>query len=274
MRHRLTLGSLTDRHRSLPAVLESDMDRQAQWKGWWMTLTRRGTHVKRLWMQMLWSLSWQYINKTSAAGFQPETFNTPKFSSATPERNERLISTSSCGSTQITSGTRYFFSWFRLPPQIVPPQRRRDSSVRHRNKICQYVAAWHSRETNLVSEKKPKAATQRLLKIQESVGNHPSRICQTHHRRAVPALGRSRCTDYHSAFWVNVLTCGQWCHLHCGHMGTNTQYLTQTTETQQLGTLCSPSAPVAETGCCRFWWEIYDNMGTMDLICTVHYKLR
>lgn len=112
MRHRLTLGSLTDRHRSLPAVLESDMDRQAQWKGWWMTLTRRGTHVKRLWMQMLWSLSWQYINKTSAAGFQPETFNTPKFSSATPERNERLISTSSCGSTQITSGTRYFFPDF------------------------------------------------------------------------------------------------------------------------------------------------------------------
>lgn len=272
MRHRLTLGSLTDRHRSLPAVLESDMDRQAQWKGWWMTLTRRGTHVKRLWMQMLWSLSWQYINKTSAAGFQPETFNTPKFSSATPERNERLISTSSCGSTQITSGTRYFF------PDFVCRRRSYLLSVGgilQCDTEIRYVSMWlHDTAGRQTLFRKPKAATQRLLKIQESVGNHPSRICQTHPHRAVPALGRSRCTDYHSAFWVIVLTCGQWCHLHCGHMGTNTQYLTQTTETQQLGTLCSTSAPVAETGCCRFWWEIYDNMFTMDPTCTVHYKLR
>lgn len=29
-KYRNTLGSLTDRHRSLPAVLEYDMDRQAQ----------------------------------------------------------------------------------------------------------------------------------------------------------------------------------------------------------------------------------------------------
>lgn len=272
MRHRLTLGSLTDRHRSLPAVLESDMDRQAQWKGWWMTLTRRGTHVKRLWMQMLWSLSWQYINKTSAAGFQPETFNTPKFSSATPERNERLISTSSCGSTQITSGTRYFFSWFRLPPQIVPPQRRRDSSVRHRNKICQYVAAWHSRETNLVSEAEgsdTKVAENPGKCRKSPVSNLPDPSPQgcagvrevSLHRLSFCFLGK--CSDLWSMVSFALRTHGD------KHTISHTNNWNPTAR----NTLLSIST-------CGWNWLLpilvrnYDNMFTMDLICTVHYKLR
>lgn len=273
MRHRLTLGSLTDRHRSLPAVLESDMDRQAQWKGWWMTLTRRGTHVKRLWMQMLWSLSWQYINKTSAAGFQPETFNTPKFSSATPERNERLISTSSCGSTQITSGTRYFF------PDFVCRRRSYLLSVGgilQCDTEIRYVSMWlhdtAGRQT--LFRKKAEGSDTKVAgnpgKCWKSpVSNLPDPSPQGRagvrevslHRLSFCFLGK--CSDLWSMVSFALRTHGD------KHTISHTNNWNPTAR----NTLLSIST-------CGWNWLLpilvrnYDNMFTMDLICTVHYKLR